>query len=489
MKSMNRFIQATLLVVFCAVMVPAQSWARGAPDSFADLAEKLLPAVVNISTKQTIKVDNNLRRQLPPGMEDFFKYFDPRGQEDKDDKNRRPRTRQRASLGSGFVIDASGIIITNAHVIDKADEITIKFHDGTELDAELIGKDKKLDVAVLKVTSDKPLAHVEFGDDSKSRIGDWVVAIGNPYGLGGTLTAGIISARNREIGGTYDDYIQTDASINRGNSGGPLFNLDGEVIGINTAIFSPSGGNIGIGFSIPANQAARVIDQLREFGHTKRGRIGVSIQVVTDEMAESLGMDKAYGAMVTSIAEGGPAEKYGLESGDIIIEFDGHRIDKMRELPRLAANTPIGKKVKIVVLRKGKKKNLSLVIDELPDDADEDITSDEGDEDQQSEEILGMSLENLTEKSRKALKLEEDFEGVLIGSVDRYGPAGEKGLRRGDVIVEVTQEKVSTVAMVRERIKELKAKGRKSVLLKVNRRGTYIFISVKFEEKEFEEKE
>lgn len=489
MKSMNRFIQASVLVVFCTLLVPVQSWARGAPDSFADLAEKLLPAVVNISTKQTIKLDDNIKRRMPPGMEEFFKYFGQPDQKEDDSKNRRPRTRQRASLGSGFVIDASGIIITNAHVIDKADEITIKFHDGTELDAELVGKDKKLDVAVLRVKSDKPLPHVKFGDDSKSRIGDWVVAIGNPYGLGGTLTAGIVSARNREIGGTYDDYIQTDASINRGNSGGPLFNLNGEVIGINTAIFSPSGGNIGIGFSIPSNQASRVIDQLREFGHTRRGRIGVSIQVVTDEMAESLGMDDAYGAMVTSIAEGGPAEKYGLESGDIIIEFDGHKVDKMRELPRLAADTPIGKKVKITVLRKGRKKNLSLVIDELPEDSeeDEDISSEEDDEEGQSEEMLGMTLENLTDKARKALKLEDDFEGVLIASVDRYGPAGEKGLRRGDVIMEVTQEKVSTVAMVRDRIEEIRTKGRKSVLLKVNRRGTSLFISVKFEEKDEDE--
>ncbi|MBL4802262.1 MAG: DegQ family serine endoprotease [Emcibacter sp.] len=491
MNELKKIIVGVMIIVSYVIMSPAVALAKGTPDSFADLAEKLLPAVVNVNTTQTIKID---RRTMPriPGMEDFFRRFDRENGRDGKDKNgkeekgkERPLTRQRQSLGSGFIIDPSGIIITNNHVIDKADEVMIKMHDGREFKATVIGKDDKLDLAVLKVESDKPLPFVKFGDDSKSRIGDWVLAIGNPYSLGGTLTAGIISARNRDIqSGPYDKYIQTDASINRGNSGGPMFNMNGEVIGINTAIFSPSGGNIGIGFAIPSNQAKHVINQLRKFGHTKRGRIGISFQQVTDDIAESLGMEDGHGALVSSVVEGGPADKAGIQAGDIIIEYEGKVIRKRNELPIWVANTEIGKKVKLVVLRKGKRKKLTLVIDELQenDEDDQDMAEeDEEDDEQERQEILGMSLEAITDKTRKGLKLDDDVKGVLIADVERHSPAGEKGLRRGDVIVEITQEAVTSVSDALERIEELRGKGRKSILLKFIRRGNTAFVTVKFD--------
>ncbi|VAX04627.1 HtrA protease/chaperone protein [hydrothermal vent metagenome] len=497
MSKLKKFNIGAMIIASFVLISPVAALAKGAPDSFADLAEKLLPAVVNVNTTQTIKIKRRTMPQIP-GMEDFFRRFgqenDKRrnpgnGDEDSRQENGEDRalTRKRQSLGSGFIIDPSGIIVTNNHVIDKADEVMIKMHDGRELKAVVIGKDDKLDLAVLKVESDKPLPYVKFGDDSKSRIGDWVLAIGNPYSLGGTLTAGIISARNRDIqSGPYDKYIQTDASINRGNSGGPMFNMDGEVIGINTAIFSPSGGNIGIGFAIPSNQAQRVINQLREFGHTKRGRIGISFQAVTDDIAESLDMEEGHGALVSSVVEGGPADKAGIQVGDIIVEFEGKTIKERNELPIWVANTEIGKKAKIVVLRKGKRKSLTLVIDELPENenaSDDESLTDEDQADQEVKEILGMGLEPLTEKSRKALKLEDNVAGVLITSVDRNSPAGEKGLRRGDVIVSITQEEVKTVEEALAKIEELRAKGRKSILLKIIRSGNTAFVTVKFDPK------
>ena len=488
MSILKKFFMGTMVIVSFVIISPVAVIAKNAPDSFADLAERLLPAVVNVNTTQTIKINRRTMPQIP-GMEDFFRRFGREGDREQGrEKNgeERPLTRQRQSLGSGFVIDPSGIIVTNNHVIDKADEVMIKMHDGREFKAKIIGKDSKLDLAVLKVETDKPLPYVKFGDDAKSRIGDWVLAIGNPYSLGGTITAGIISARNRDIqSGPYDKYIQTDASINRGNSGGPMFNMDGEVIGINTAIFSPSGGNIGIGFAIPSNQARHVISQLRKFGHTKRGRIGINFQPVTDDIAESLGMKEGHGALVTSVVEGGPADKAGLEPDDIIIEFEGRIIKKRNELPIWVANTEIGKKVELVVLRKGKRKTLTLIIDELPENDEVDdgtILPDQDDADMDVKEILGMSLEPITEKARKALKLDDDVEGVLVASVDRNSPAGEKGLRRGDVILSITQEKVNTPDAALERIEELRKKGRKRILLKIIRQGNTAFVTVKFDD-------
>lgn len=478
------FIMTTVIIGSSVVMMPAGALAKGAPDSFADLAEKLLPTVVNVSTSQTIKID---QRALPPGMEEFLKRY---GREPKTEENgeQRPLTRKRQSLGSGFIIDPSGIIITNNHVIDKADEVMIKMHDGREFKATIIGTDDKLDIAVLKIEAGKPLPYVQFGDDSESRIGDWILAIGNPFALGGTITAGIISARNRDIqSGPYDNYIQTDASINMGNSGGPMFNMEGEVIGINTAIFSQSGGNIGIGFAIPANQAKHVIGQLRKYGHTKRGRIGISFTEVSDDTAEALGMDEAQGSLVASVVEGGPADEAGILAGDIIIEYEGKTIKTRNDLPIWVATTEIGKKVKIVILRKGKKKKLSLVIDELPENVEEadpetkagDKGDDEGDVERQ--EILGMTLEPIADKARATLKLDDDVKGVLIAAVERNSPAGEKGLRGGDVILEITQEAVITVDEAMSRIEELRESGRKNILLKIIRLGNTAFVTVKFD--------
>ncbi|NOZ42276.1 MAG: DegQ family serine endoprotease [Alphaproteobacteria bacterium] len=482
MRNIKKIFVGTVMIV--AFMAGTPAFASEGPGSFADLAKKLLPAVVNVSTTQTIKIN---RRSLPPfpGMEEFFRRFGQApnsGQDSKDKNSEKPITQHRRSLGSGFIIDPSGIIITNNHVIDKADSIMVKMHDGREFKAKLIGKDSKLDIAVLKIISKKPLPFVRFGDDSKSRVGDWVLAIGNPYGLGGTITAGIISARNRDINsGPYDRYIQTDASINRGNSGGPMFNMKGEVIGINTAIYSPTGGNIGIGFAIPSDQAERVINQLRKYGHTKRGRIGISFQPMTEDIAESLGMKSDHGALVSSVVKGGPADKAGVQTGDIILKYEGKTIKRRNQLPIWVANTKIGEKVSLLVLRKGKRLTLTLKVDELKESkAGSQNVPNEVDNGQESTQVLGMSIEPITAKARKALKLDKAVTGVLIASVDRDSPAGQRGLRRGDVITAITQKPVKTVKQALERIKVLRKKGRKSILLKIIRQGNTAFITVKF---------
>jgi len=488
----KRFAGAILILAYMTVS-PSLSNAQGAPDSFADLSEKLLPAVVNVYTTQNIRVDRNRSRRggnaFPPGspFEEFFKRFqDPDQESDRSDGNSRPRVQQRRSLGSGFIIDASGIIITNNHVIDDADEISIRLHDGTELEAELIGKDDKVDLAVLKVETDDDLPFVSFGDDSTSRVGDWVLAIGNPFGLGGTVTAGIISARNRNIqSGPYDQYIQTDASINRGNSGGPMFNMDGEVIGINTAIYSQSGGNIGIGFAVPSTQAQIIINQLREFGRTKRGRIGVTIRDVNDDIAESLGLENSNGAMVNSVLDDSPSSKAGVEFGDIIVEFNGTEIEEVRDLTTIVANTEIGKTVEMVVLRKGKRVTLEITIDEL----DEGATTEEEEAEEAAKEeletVLGLSLTELDDEAREELEIGEEVDGVLITSVDREtGREGLRSLRRGDVIVEVTQREVKSIEDVKERIEAQREAGRSVVLLSIYRRGQFTHIPVKLDEPE-----
>jgi len=491
MTEFKKLIASIGVVALIIVATPAMVMAKAAPQSFADLVEKLSPAVVNVYTKENIPVGGSRgSRGLPPEVEEFFKRFGPRGQTPEKDGDEKPRTRQRSSLGSGFIISADGIIVTNNHVIDKADEVSVKLSDGTELDAEIVGRDKQIDIAVLRVKSKKPLPFVKFGNDEEARVGDWVMAIGNPYGLGGSVTAGIISARNRDINsGPYDDYIQTDASINRGNSGGPMFNMDGEVIGINTVIISPSGGNVGIGFAVPTSLAQPIVKQIIEFGQAKRGWLGVRIQAVTEEIAESLGLDEKTGALVSSVSPDSPAEEGKIQSGDIILTFDGKKVKEMRELPRIVADTPIGKRVKVVVWRKGNKKTLRVKIAELEQEVDlsEEMPKDEDPEtEEELKKILGMSLENLTDKTRKSLKLNDDFNGVLVSSVERYSAAAEKGLRRGDVIVEVTQEPVTTVDEAIERIESLQAKGRKSVLLKIYRRGDYTHVPVPFEDKEDE---
>ncbi|MHA1154223.1 MAG: DegQ family serine endoprotease [Alphaproteobacteria bacterium] len=459
-----------------AVVLLAWSFAvqaRGAPDSFADLAERLLPTVVNIATTQTV--------ETPRGeeFEEFFKeFFERRGGEPP------PQRKRRASaLGSGFIIDSSGYIVTNHHVIADADEITVRLHDDTLLEAELVGSDQKTDLALLKVNWDKPLPATSWGVSDETRIGDWVIAIGNPFGLGGTVTAGIVSARQRDINsGPYDDFIQTDAAINRGNSGGPMFNLDGDVIGVNTAIFSPSGGSIGIGFAIPSDIAKNVVAQLRENGEVRRGWLGVRIQTVTEELAEGLRLDDAYGALVASVTEGGPAEAAGIEGGDVILKFNGRTVPDMRKLPRMVAETPIGRAVDVVVWRKGAEKVVKVVLGELDDEQLAAATpGPSGDEETGEVPDLGLALGALTPEVRERFGLGEGAKGVVITEVDAEGSGAAKGLKPGDVIVEVDQEEVTNPAQVNDRVQKAKDEGYRVVTLLVFRQGDYQWIAVRID--------
>ncbi len=465
---------------------------QNTPNSFADLAEKLLPAVVNISSTQKLP-DMPQAQQLPDmpqfpegsPFEDFFEEFmDRRGGQGM------PMMPE-ASLGSGFVIDADkGLIITNNHVIRDAEEVRVTFHDDETLDAEILGRDEKTDLAVLQVKTDKKLTAVKFGNSDVMRVGDWVLAIGNPFGLGGTVTAGIVSARARDINaGPYDDFIQTDASINRGNSGGPMFDLNGEVIGINTAIFSPSGGSVGIGFAIPSALAKPVIDQIIEFGRTRRGWLGVRIQLVTEEIAESLGLPNASGALVASATPEGPAEAAGLKAGDIILEFNGHPIHEMRELPRIVAETPIDENVRLVFWRDGKKRTASVKIAEL-EKAEEDglLSSNDatGTEKIKDEGVeiapIGLNLLALDDSLRENYGFSADTKGVVIRKVEPMSEAAKKGLFKGDVIVEINQQPVTDPETVMSVVEDAQSKGRGSVLLLIDREGDMRFMALKLEE-------
>jgi serine protease Do len=451
-----------------ALIAPSGADARGTPETFADLAEKLLPAVVNISTTQKVsgRDDELPQFDFPPGspFRDFFEQFQR--------KRREAPQRRGTSLGSGFVIDKTGYIVTNNHVIEGADQITVVMHDERKLEATLVGRDPKTDLALLKVKASEELPAVTFGDSDQARVGDWVLAIGNPLGLGGTVTAGIVSARGRDIrSGPYDDYIQTDAPINRGNSGGPLFNVDGEVIGINTAILSPSGGSIGIGFSIPSQLAVGVIEQLRKYGATKRGWLGVQIQAVTDEIAESLGLQSSKGALVAGVVKESPAETAGFKTGDVIITFDGREVSESRRLPRMVAETDVGKKVGVVVWRNGKRETLSVQLGELEKVDQAALTTPEKDTPSEKGgrafEELGLSLSPLNPELASRFDLEEDVTGLVVVSVDQDSNASEKGLSPGDIIVEINQEKVRTLEEVQEQVAKAEKAGRRSVLLLV----------------------
>jgi serine protease Do len=474
-----------------ALLLPGSAaFARPAPDSFADLAAKLLPAVVNISTTQTIKPDKNGRPnlpdlpQFPPGspFEEFFKdFFDhnrPQGQE-------QALPRHATSLGSGFIVDPSGLVVTNNHVIADADEITVTLHDNTNFKAEVVGRDAKTDLALLRIKAPKPLPSVKFGDSDQTRVGDWVLAIGNPFGLGGTVTAGILSARAREINaGPYDDFLQTDAPINRGNSGGPMFNMSGEVIGINTAIYSPSGGSIGIGFAIPSNLAKPVVDQIKLYGHPRRGWLGVNIQSVTDEIAESLGLAKPRGALIASVREGGPAQVAGIQPGDVVLTFDGKQVTDMRHLPRIVAETPIDKTVKVTVWRKRKELTVDVKVGELKEEQQASTSSKQQPSSPPASTVkaLGLSLSNLTPALRERFALAEDTAGVVITDVEGSSQAAKKGMRAGDVIVEVAQEQVKSPAQITDKIAEAKKAGRKSVLLLVDRQGDLRFVPLRVDQ-------
>ena len=456
--------------------------AKLAPESFADLAEKLLPSVVNISTTQTVEAGKGPEiPQLPPGspFEDFFKeFFDRNGQQQ--------RSRRATSLGSGFIISEDGYIVTNNHVIQGADEITVILSDDKRLKAKLIGRDQKTDLAVLKVESDIPLKAVKFGNSDETRVGDWVVAIGNPFGLGGTVAAGIISARGRDINsGPYDDFLQTDASINRGNSGGPMFNIDGEVIGVNTAIYSPSGGgSVGIGFAIPSTTVAPVISQLQKNGEVRRGWLGVHIQQVTTEIAESLGLKEAEGALVASVIEDGPASKSKIKAGDVILTFNGKRIREMRMLPKIVADTEVEKAVKVEVWRGGKLLALQVKIGELESEKEfvsKSMKKKIDKTDQQKIKELGISVSSITGILSEKFKLDDKSKGVVIVKVDEGSSAAEKGLQVGDLIVEIGQEEISTSRDVIRKINEAKKQGRKSVLLLLKGQSGLRFVAIRIE--------
>jgi serine protease Do len=465
---------AVVTFAAAAMVLPAlstSSLARG-PDNIADIAEKVIDAVVNISTSQKVETRNTPMPQLPndPQLDELFRdFFNRRGQGDQQNRERGPRRVN--SLGSGFIIDPSGIVVTNNHVISEADEITVILNDGARLKAELIGKDQKTDIALLRVKPDKPLKSVKFGDSEKLRLGEWVIAIGNPFSLGGSVTAGIVSARNRDINsGPYDNYIQTDAAINRGNSGGPLFNLEGEVIGINTAIISPSGGSIGIGFAVPSKTATPVIDQLRQFGETRRGWLGVRIQQVTDEIAESLKITPPRGALVAGVDDKGPAKPAGIEPGDVIVKFDGKDIKEMRDLPRAVADTPVGKQTPVVIIRKGKEETKTVTLGRLEDGeklAAADPKSDSAPDKTVVKKTLGLELANMSDDLRKRYKIKDTVKGVIITGIDQNSPAADKRLSPGDVIVEIAQEAVANADDLQAKIDKLKKDGRKSALLLV----------------------
>ena len=381
------------------------------------------------------------------------------------------------------MVDPEGFIVTNNHVIEDADEIVVNFVDGTSLPATLVGTDPKTDVALLKVVPPTPLPFVSFGDSDKLRVGDWVLAIGNPFGLGGSVSAGIVSARNRDINsGPYDDFIQTDAAINRGNSGGPLFNMTGEVIGVNTAIISPSGGSIGIGFSVPSALVKTVVMQLREFGRTRRGWLGVRIQTVTDDIAEGLGLDGTKGALVSEVTSGGPAEDGGVEAGDVILKFDGKDVNEMRDLPRMVAETEVGKDVRVVVWRKGKTQTVKVVLGLLEEgEGGPPAEVDKPEAPAVAETALGMKLEPLTEENRSNYGVAADAKGVLVTEVDAGSAAAQKGIRPGDVIVEVAQTPVATPDDVRGGVKQAKEEARKSVLVLVQSGADLRFVALKIE--------
>ncbi|MCW9032828.1 MAG: DegQ family serine endoprotease [Rhodospirillales bacterium] len=480
-----------LFVTIAFLLMTVTAQARSTPESFADLAEKLIPSVVTISSTQGAPKQGDHHGQgqspfnVPPGspFEEFFKDFLEKNRPQQD----RPQRRRPASLGSGFIIDEKGFVVTNNHVIANAAEITVVLHDGTSLKAKLVGTDPETDIAVLKVD---PKGHkfsvATFGDSDKARVGDWVIAIGNPFGLGSTVTAGIISARGRDINaGRYDDFIQTDASINKGNSGGPLFNADGEVIGVNTLIYSPSGGSVGIGFSVPATVVKPVVTQLMNDGEVKRGWLGVRIQTVTDEIAESLDMKKTIGALVASVSENSPAAKAKIKARDVIIEFNGREVTDMRKLPRIVAETEIGKAVDVVVWRKGKPKTVQVTVGELKDEkiAQGPKGKKKGKSSQLEIEELGLSVATIDDKIRQRFELADDAKGVIITGVKSGGAAEEKGIQVGDVVLEVAQEEVETPQDIKAKVKKARDSGRKSVLLLVEGQGGLRFVAVRFAKK------
>ncbi|RMF75497.1 MAG: DegQ family serine endoprotease [Alphaproteobacteria bacterium] len=490
-------LAAALVILASAaggIGVPATAAAapREMPGSFADLVEKLSPAVVNISTTQRVKRPRF--RGLPPGspFEEFFDEFfnrrRPHRNQDQDDEDEEP-TQRLYSLGSGFIIDPDGYIVTNNHVVQGAETITVRMKDGEEYEAKLVGRDAEVDIALLKIDAGRKLPYVEWGDSDTARVGDWVLAIGNPFGLGGTVTAGIISARHRQnlTGSPYEDYLQTDASINRGNSGGPMFNLDGKVIGINTMIFSPSGGNIGIGFAIPSNLAKKVVAQIKEYGYARRGYIGVVIQSVDKVTAEAMGLPEPKGALVAEVTPGGPADKAGIKPGDVIVAFNGKEVKDNDDLVRLVSDAGIGVTVKVDVLRNGKRMRLSLKTAERPKslvlgESEQENAAPSPEAPKSVARTLGLRLSNLTPAMRERFDIADNVQGVIVTGVSQR--AAMRDLRPGDIITEVSGKRVSSVADVARAVAELREKGRKAVLLRILRGDQALFRSIPLPEDE-----
>jgi serine protease Do len=457
---------------------------RALPDSFGDLADQLVPAVVNISTTQAMPEKGNEKEsaetpEVPPSspFDDFFRdFFNNRGGHNGQGAPR-PLVH---SLGSGFIIDASGLIVTNNHVIAGAEEINVILADDTILRAQIVGRDTVTDLALLKVEAKQPLPEIKWGDSNKARVGDWVLAVGNPFGLGGSVTAGIVSARARDIhAGPYDDFLQTDAPINRGNSGGPLVNLAGELIGINTAIYSPTGGSIGIGFAIPSSLARPVIEQLQKNGKVERGWVGVRIQAVTDEIAESIGLDKPRGALVTDVDQNSPAAKAKLQPGDVILSFDGKPIERTRQLPRLVAETPADKTVKLTLWRDGKESSVDIKIGPLnPDKLATAAPAAPPSKDIATIDTIGMSLAKVTSELRRDLELPEDTKGVVVVDVDEGGPAAKRGVQAGDVVAAIGRDAITAPEQVPDKVEAARKAGRKLVLVKIERDGAAQFVAL-----------
>jgi serine protease Do len=469
-------LQALWALILGTALVLAQTIAAEAqanrPVSFADLAERVSPAVVNITTSTTVAASSGPQPIVPEGspFEDFFRDF-----MDRNGEGGRPPQRSQA-LGSGFVISEDGFIVTNNHVIQGADEINIEFYSGREMTATVVGTDPNTDLALLKVDADEPLPFVPWGDSETMRVGDWVIAVGNPLGQGFSVSSGIVSARGRALSGSFDDYIQTDAAINRGNSGGPLFNMDGEVIGVNTAILSPSGGSIGIGFAMSSRVATNVISQLLEFGETRRGWLGVRIQDVSDDVAEAIGLEEARGALVTDVPEG-PSAEAGMQAGDVILSFDGADVNDTRQLVQRVANTEIGKEVRVVVFRDGRSQTLTVTLGRR-EEAEAVPASAPATAEPEEESVLGMTVSTMTDELREQLALPSGTEGLVVSDVAADSEAFDKGLRAGDIIAEAGQQAVATPRDLRERIEAARDAGRRSLLLLVRRNGEPRFVAL-----------
>lgn len=462
---MFRFL-APVMTVVLMLSAPAAVTAHPAPDGFADLAERLSPAVVNISAAQRLDSDDRLP-DFPEGspLERFNDIFGDG-----------PRIAN--SLGSGFIIDPEGIVVTNNHVIDGADEVEVSLPDGRVFPAQVIGTDPVTDLAVLRMETDESMPYVAFGDSDRARVGDWVIAIGNPYGLGGSLAAGVVSARGRDAGGRYDDYIQTDVAINTGNSGGPLFNMAGDVVGVNTMILSPTGASVGISLSIPSNIATRVVDQLVEFGETRRGWLGVSVQPVTPDMAESYDLETPYGVIIRNVEDNGPADEGGLRQGDLVLTFDGRRVRDDRFFTRQVAETEIGATVDLEIRRRDRPMTLSVTIGELVEEGGEEAAASNIDviipRTGAENEVFGMTLGPLTPQNRRRYRVHPDAEGVLVTEVDPTSDAAGK-VRPGDVIEQVEFVTVETIADIRAITDEADGPLR----FQLNRSGQYVMQSIR----------